>query len=141
MGLIDAWQFRILLLLAALTGFLGSFVEYEDYHAFQVGSRIAKAIPASKWEVPGHKMVIEGQEKTQFALKFNTDKNDQLFISPYLPKPLLDQLNRDGYIEIAYRVDDPQRFIFKGEQLPTGRFWLFFGIVSSGLFAISLRLR
>ncbi len=139
--MVTAWKFRIMLLVMGLVGIVSFLADFVDYRAFQVDGTPAVLQQSSKASPPGPAMFINDRVVHNFQVKYRTREGRQEIYERYVPSDIVKKLVDGGTVEILYLPDNPRRFIYKGEQLPMGGYWLAFGVGMIGLFALSLRLR
>jgi hypothetical protein len=135
--------FKAVALLMGLSGlFVWGITTYQNWD-FNAHSRPAMA--ESVWTRPTeqnvvvYKTVIEGIEKIQVELKFRTESGEQIRISPYVSRAVVDQLVKGEKVELRYLQDRPQRIEFKGEVLKKDTLFLVIGLVMTGVFLLALK--
>jgi len=132
------FAFKTMLL---VTGFCAVSIgasTYLEYHNFHVNGRFAKVEPAiapANGKIPGPR---SGSRPLQ--LKFKTETDEQIFISPIVSQSMADTLANGGDVEIIYIKGDPHRFMFRGGELSKGGYWMGIGVALIGLFVYALRL-
>ena len=122
-----AWFVIILFILGGATGFLGWLADFAPYYSFATSSKSAVAVAAFKTQKPGEATSYLGETRYQFPLRFKTDSGNEVVSSSYykntyVPRRVLDALERDNRVTVLYLPDDPQMVLFEGdiEQLPKG---------------------
>jgi hypothetical protein len=132
-----AWYVIILFILGGAVGLLGWLADFAPYYSFATSSKSAVAVAASKTQKPGDATSYLSEPRYQFPLRFKTDSGSEVVSSSYykntyVPRRVLEALERDGRVTVFYLPDDPQRVLFEGdvEKLPKGWGSLAWGIVS-----------
>ncbi|TAK62561.1 hypothetical protein [Methylobacter sp.] len=130
-----AWFVIILFFLGSATGFLGWLADFAPYYSFATSSKSALAVAAFKTQKPGDATSYLGETRYQFPLRFITNSGNEVVSSSYykntyVPRRVLDALERDDHVTVLYLPDDPQRVLFEGdvEKLPKGWGSLAWGI-------------
>ena len=130
-----AWFVIILFIFGGATGFLGWLVDFAPYYSFATSSKSAVAVAAFKTQQPGNATSYLGETRYQFPLRFTTNSGNEVvsssyYTNTYVPRRVLDALERAGHVTVLYLPDDPQRILFEGdvEKLPKGWGSLVWGI-------------
>ncbi|HEY6094026.1 MAG TPA: DUF3592 domain-containing protein [Gallionellaceae bacterium] len=130
-----AWFVIILFFLGGAIGLLGWLADFAPYYSFAASSKSAVAVAAFKTQKAGDSTSYLGETRYQFPLRFKTDSGNEVvsssyFKNTYVPRRVLDALERGDPVTVLYLPDDPQRVLFEGdvEKLPKGWGSLAWGI-------------
>ncbi len=145
-----SWFIIVLFFVGAAVGVLGWLADFVPYYSFATSSKSVKATAAFKTQKPGDMFVYLGETRFQFPLRFKTESGQEVvsssyFKNTYVPRRVLDALERDGYVTVLYLPDDPQSVLFEGDiqKLPMGYGSLAFGLacLAVGAALVSRRYR
>ncbi len=142
-GLVRGWTFRIMLLVASVTFFLGAMAHTHDRWQFsRQGVPATIEVAYSNQKAPSTWSAYEGQLRSMFVVRVKTSDGPATLGSLFLEQGVINRLLSGQQEQIIYVKDNLQRFMMKSDPLPPYGVWqLLGGILFFMLFLYSLRLR
>jgi hypothetical protein len=139
--MIKAWTFRIVLLGMAIAAAISAFAEYDTYRAFTAHGAPARLERGSTAQAPGAPMRVGAIDMIAMPVKYRTAEGQEIVSERGIPVAEAQRLIAGEGVDIIYAREAPHRFIYRGEQLPSGAIWLGLSVFLFAVFGLSLRLR
>ena len=143
-NMFNTWLLIIVLFGGSIIGFGEGISKYSDYRSLNYSGITVKAYQDTTMkaeENPKRVSIIDGEDRFEVFLQFMTYDKKVVYVTPHVPKRLVDKLANDGFIELVYNAKNPRFVIFKGEKLEKGYSRFMFGFLLGFLFIIVLKSR
>ena len=139
--LVTKWKFRLMLLAAALAGFLSVAADAYDRWKFSHAVHATIRLASKTQALPANWSNYEGKLRAPFVVTVRSADGSERSSELFLPKDVVEALLKGEEREIIYIEDNQRRFLMKGDPLPSISLgWLAFGVAASAVFLWSLRL-
>ncbi len=139
--MIKAWMFRIGMLAMAFAAAIGAFAEYDTYRAFTANGAPARLERGSTAQAPSAPMRVGNVDMISMPVKYRTADGQEIVAERSIPVAEAQRLIAGEGVDIIYAREAPHRFIYRGEELPSGAMWLGLSVFLFAVFWLSLRLR
>lgn len=138
-----AWIIIILLYLGGLVGILEWFGRFEAYYSFKWNSSTAQAVAVSVRQQPDAQILVNGESHYSYPIRYKTASGQDVTVSPYLPKSVIDNLATGGAVNLLYIQENPHRTMLQRDlpRLPMGFGALFIGLACIALGMVAMNTR